>query len=167
MVECRRADRRRLIIPVFFGVEPSDVGKQEGHFLPAFQKHEKNEKLKEGMRDWKNALREVGKISGFNLKDANEHEADLITCILKRIMEEVNPKYQLMCAYPTDLNSGVNEVIERLDRKVRMVGICGIGGIGKTTLAKAVYNRLLKQHNENCSSFEKCSFLANVREVSK
>ncbi|XP_049937077.1 disease resistance protein Roq1-like [Nymphaea colorata] len=62
-----------LIIPVFFGVEPSVVEKQEGLFLPAFQKHEKNEKLKEEMSNWKNVLREVGKILGFNLKDANEY----------------------------------------------------------------------------------------------
>ncbi|KAF3789451.1 PHLOEM PROTEIN 2-LIKE A6 [Nymphaea thermarum] len=71
MVECRRAEPRRLIIPVFFGVEPSHVGNQKGPFLPVFQNLEKNEKLKEEVSDWKNALREVGKISGFNLKDAN------------------------------------------------------------------------------------------------
>uniref|UniRef100_A0A5K0ZAN0 NB-ARC domain-containing protein n=1 Tax=Nymphaea colorata TaxID=210225 RepID=A0A5K0ZAN0_9MAGN len=78
-------------------------------------------------------------------------------------MQEVNPKYRFMCDHPTDLDSRVDEVIKQLDGKVRMVGRCRTGGIGKTTLAKAVYNRLLKQHNV----LENCSFLANVLEVSK
>ncbi|KAF3789456.1 hypothetical protein EJ110_NYTH18263 [Nymphaea thermarum] len=137
MVECRRVDPSRLIIPVFFDVEPSDVRNQKGPFLSAFQRRENNEMLKKEVTDWKNALCEVGEISGFNLKDANRHdEGDLIMCILEKI-KEVIPKYLFTCDYPTDLNCHVNEVIKRLDRKVRMVGICRIGGIEKTTLAKA------------------------------
>ena len=39
--------------------------------------------------------------------------------------------------------------------EVRMVGICGMGGIGKTTLAKAIYERISGQ-------FEACAFLENA-----
>ncbi|KAF3945972.1 hypothetical protein CMV_027707 [Castanea mollissima] len=42
----------------------------------------------------------------------------------------------------------------------RMVVIHGLPGIGKTTIAKAVYNRIAKH-------FDGCSFLKNVRETSK
>jgi hypothetical protein len=43
---------------------------------------------------------------------------------------------------------------------VRMLGIWGIGGVGKTTLSKAIYNKLFH-------SFEDKSYLSNIRETSK
>ena len=42
---------------------------------------------------------------------------------------------------------------------VRMVGIWGMAGIGKTTIAKVIYERIYTQ-------FEGCCFLSNVREES-
>ncbi|KAF3787904.1 hypothetical protein EJ110_NYTH22097 [Nymphaea thermarum] len=66
-----RAEPRRLIIPVFFGVKPSHVGNLNGPLKRKFESYENNEELKQQVSDWKNALSEVGKIPGFNLKDAN------------------------------------------------------------------------------------------------
>ena len=43
---------------------------------------------------------------------------------------------------------------------VQMIGIWGMAGLGKTTIAKVVYERIYTQ-------FEGCCFLSNVREQSQ
>lgn len=61
------------------------------------------------------------------------------------------------------IDSRVEETISYLGiglTDVRMLGICGMTGIGKTTIARVVYNRLSDQFEGSC-------FLANVSEVAK
>ncbi|KAL4601314.1 hypothetical protein ACB092_11G263500 [Castanea dentata] len=61
------------------------------------------------------------------------------------------------------INSRIKAVTKLLDiesNDVRMVGITGLGGIGKTTIAKAIYNGF-------SNHFKAKSFVENVREWSK
>ena len=61
------------------------------------------------------------------------------------------------------INSRVEAIKSLLDielNEFRMVGIHGLAGVGKTTLAKAVYNSIAYSFNGSC-------FLENVREDSR
>ncbi|KAF5817446.1 putative TIR domain-containing protein [Helianthus annuus] len=65
IMKCK--DERKLIVmPVFYGVDPSDVRKQKSKFGEAFAKHEIENITK--AESWRKALADVGNIAGWELK---------------------------------------------------------------------------------------------------
>lgn len=58
------------VLPVFYGVDPSDVRQQRGLFEEAFRKHEERfEVHNEKVQIWRDSLKEVAEISGWDSKD--------------------------------------------------------------------------------------------------
>ncbi|KAK2419787.1 disease resistance protein RUN1 [Trifolium repens] len=65
-------EKGRLVLPVFYGVDPSEVRHQNGHYCRALAEHEKkfqnNEKNMERLYHWKIALNQAANISGYHFK---------------------------------------------------------------------------------------------------
>ncbi|KAI5356132.1 hypothetical protein L3X38_009027 [Prunus dulcis] len=166
IMECRE---RQQVFPLFYNVDASDVRKQTCSFAQAFEKHEagicEGKHEKEKVQRWRNALTQAADLCGEDLKNADGHEAKFIKKILGKVNNLVNSKYQLDTEDLVGITSRVNEVVRMIGIEnsgskdvVRMIGILGMGGIGKTTLAKTIYNNF-------GPIFEGRSFLADVREV--
>ncbi|CAN6446077.1 unnamed protein product [Victoria cruziana] len=155
---------KKKVIPVFFEVDPSHVKHQSGPFGKGFEEHEANGELKaEEVRKWREAFVEVGRLSGYTLDDAGGYEGKLVNIIVKKVLDEVNPRHFDVGEYVVGHESHLEKLMGAIaleSNDVRMMGIHGMGGIGKTTLAKAICNQLL-------SGFEACSFLSDVRSKDK
>ncbi|XP_043687551.1 disease resistance protein RUN1-like [Telopea speciosissima] len=164
IVECYEDGRMEKAMPVFYKVEPSDVRHQRNTYEKTFKKHEKRFKKEMGkVKTWRAALTKTANLSGWDLKNvANGHEGKLIQLIAKDVLTIVNPKYLKVAEYPTGLDSHIENlcclVSDGGSDVVHIIGIYGSSGIGKTTIAKAVYNDMLTE-------FQSCSFLFSVRSV--
>ncbi|XP_010665198.1 disease resistance protein RPV1 isoform X3 [Vitis vinifera] len=163
IIECR-TEREQIVLPVFYHVDPSHVRKQMGSYGEAFADHEKDADLKkrEKIQKWRTALTETSNLSGWRLLD-NQYESDVIDDITNNIITRLNPKSLHVGENIVGMSIRLKKLRSLINidlNNVLVVGICGIGGIGKTTIAKALYNVISYK-------FEGVSFLANVRENSK
>lgn len=158
IIEC--GDQKgQKIFPVFYDVDPSDVRKQTGSFQDDFSKHE--EKYRENIdkvRKWRAAMTQVANLSGWTSKNRNESE--IIEEIVQKIDYELSQTFSSVSEDLVGIDSRVRVVSDMLfggQNDVRIIGICGMGGIGKSTIARVVYDKI------RCD-FEGSCFLANVRE---
>lgn len=89
-------------------------------------------------------------------------DPELINSLVEKVLTKLSNTPMGVAKYPVGLQSRLKELTRILDAKaggVRVIGIHGMGGIGKTTLAKALYNKIIVH-------FKRRSFISNIRETS-
>ncbi|KAI9127430.1 hypothetical protein K1719_001989 [Acacia pycnantha] len=158
ILECKEKFGR-VVIPIFYNIDPSNIRKQNGSFGNGLDKLKKRfEDNPEKSQKWINALGKAANLSGWDSKNTRPESK-----FVEEIVKDALRKLKYNSSYLLEGLIGIAHHIrniENLLREARIVGIWGMGGAGKTTLAKAIFQELRAQFNAS-------SFIENVKEELK
>ncbi|XP_031372910.1 toll/interleukin-1 receptor-like protein [Punica granatum] len=157
MFESKEASiAKKTLLPIFYDVDVDDVKLKTYLYIEALLIH--REKFSTDIvHQWEEALRKAEKIEGWELK--GQGYGEFARSFVREVSMRLKVKHKYVTDYLVQRDDQVKDLMDLLDIEssgVCFVGIHEMGGIGKTTLAKLVFNKL-------CDRFDKCSFLADVR----
>ncbi|KAJ4913869.1 Disease resistance protein (TIR-NBS-LRR class) [Raphanus sativus] len=133
VLQCRRKTGQ-VVVPVFYGVSPSDVAVVPEHGSA------------DRIREWSSALKELRDLPS-HLCSEESNECQVVEEIVKDVYEKLFPTEQV------GINSRLLEIEQLLCKQpwgIRRIGIWGMPGIGKTTLAKAVFDDISGGYEASC-----------------
>lgn len=152
-----------IILPVFYGVNPSELRRtartENGVYARALRKLEEKKIFDfDIIAEWRKALSDAAEISGFDLETFNGDEQQLVEHVVEGVVGKVQ-RILHVSKYPTGLDQKIKEFeatvsLQQESSEIRVIGIVGIGGVGKTTLAKEIFNRERSNYKRSCFLFE-------------
>lgn len=159
IMECWKT-QDKLVLPVFYGVDPSDVRKHKGSYAEALEGHSTDFEIHSPIK-WREALTQAANICGWDARNERSEE-ELICNIVKCIQSKGLPTRLNISIYPLRYDicdEYLNVFLQAGSRDVVIVGICGPSQMGKTAMARVMYDRILHNFDGGC-------FLADVAQTS-
>ncbi|XP_056171879.1 disease resistance protein L6-like [Syzygium oleosum] len=158
IMECKNNNKGHIVLPIFYKVEPAHVRHQIGDFGEAFRTRSRRFDPTI-LKKWEQALVKVSSLKGW---EAKRKEGELVKLVIQKVLSELKKEFELVIPeYLVGIDGHVEEVMKFIGNHssaTKFIGIHGMGGIGKTTLAKTIYNKLSNQ-------FEYRSFIVDIREL--
>ncbi|XP_039163026.1 disease resistance protein RML1A-like [Eucalyptus grandis] len=129
----------KVILPIFYGVEPNDVKLRTPLYHDAILNLECEKKLSDKQENaWREALKVVGAIKGWEAKKFGYGE--LIKFVVEEVLEKLKTKDRLVTKYLVGIENRVVAVKELLDVNFDDVHLIQIHGMG--VLVKRLLPRL-------------------------
>ncbi|KAG5598743.1 hypothetical protein H5410_030113 [Solanum commersonii] len=135
IMECKEEENGQTVIPVFYDVDPSHVQYQSESFEEALPNTNR----------------------GIRMMIESECIRELVDDVSSKLCKTSSSYLYDIVGIDTHLEK-VTSLLEMETIDVRMVGIWGMRGVGKTTITRAIFDRLSPQ-------FQGASFLADVKET--
>ncbi|XP_023751053.2 disease resistance protein RUN1 isoform X2 [Lactuca sativa] len=159
----QRMSSNKIVVPIFYHVDPTHVRKQESTFGLAMAEHRrmmeaeidanKRSELAEKIDQWKKALTEVANLKGRDVNGRRETEfiEEIVKYIYRRLHTPLRSALPLLIGMESSINYVTSWLKDASSHTTDVLTILGMGGIGKTSLAKYVYRS--HAHEFDTSSF--------------